>query len=84
MKIKNLPDGSLVVWLSARDTYDWAHRAGGNWPCSTTSGHRLVVGIASNGDIQDFAIDGKDGNVDSHELDCLLRDFGVRAVPNVR
>lgn len=65
------------AWLSASDTEGWATRPGKSWPCSTVGGHRIMVEI-SNGDLVDFTIDGKSGDVDGHELDAILADFGVR------
>ena len=43
------------LWLSVRDTYDWAHRDGAMWPCSYLSGKPLFAEF-NNGDLVDIAI----------------------------
>ena len=67
------------VWLSASDTYEWAHRPGKSWPCSTLSGHRIMAEIAGD-DLVDLTIDGKfpGDDIDGNELDAILADFGAR------
>jgi hypothetical protein len=30
----------IQLWLSADDTYGWAHRPGERWPCFTLAHHR--------------------------------------------
>jgi hypothetical protein len=63
-----------TMQLSARDTYDWAHRSGAAWPCSTLSDHRVMVCVDSNG-LCDFTLDGRtDGDVDGNELDACVSD----------
>ena len=66
-----------TAYLSAADTYQWAHRAGESWPCSTLSGHRVRVEV-SRGDLVDFALDGRAGDCDGVELDAILSDYGIR------
>ncbi len=66
-----------VIWLSANDTYEWAHRIGESWPCSTLSGKRLCATI-QNDDLVDLTINGKYGDCDGNELDAILADFGAR------
>jgi len=73
MRIKENSEG-YNMWLSAKDTYDWAHRPGKCWLCSRCSGHSLFVGVDSNG-LYDFTIDGKQGDVDGTELDAIISDF---------
>lgn len=34
---------SVAIWLSARDTYEWARKPGAAWPCSQLEGRRLYV-----------------------------------------
>jgi len=63
-----------TLWLSARDTYDWAHKPGARWPCSTLSDHRAMVQVDTNG-LCDLTIDGKDeGDIDGNELDAIVAD----------
>jgi hypothetical protein len=67
-------DGTVKVWASANDTYDWAHRPGESWPCSMFSGHRLFAEF-SNGDLVDFTIDGKYGrDIDGAEFNAFIED----------
>jgi hypothetical protein len=72
MRIK-VHDTGYVLWLSARDTYDWATRPGAAWPCSQLSDHRCVVVVDSNG-LCDFTLDGRDADVDGNELDACVAD----------
>ena len=70
-------DGLLnayVMWLSDRDTYDWAHREGEAWPCSTLSDRRLAVCVDDNG-LYDLRVDGcRVEDVDPHELEAIVTD----------
>lgn len=77
---KKLPDSFIgksngyVMKLSANDTYQWAHRVGASWPCSTLSGNRLVVIVDSNG-LCDLTVNGKtDCDLDGNELDAIVSD----------
>ena len=40
---------SFTLWLSARETYDWASKIGGAWPCSTIRGRSVMVQFDANG-----------------------------------
>ena len=63
------------VWLSANDTYDWAHRIGKSWPCSTLSGKRIFAEF-DDGDLVDITIDGKsDCDCDAFEFNAMIADF---------
>mgnify|MGYP005829034167 CR=1 FL=1 len=67
----------FTLWASARDTYDWAHKSGAAWPCSTLAGHRLVAAFDSNG-LYDFTLDGRGaawGSIDGQELSALVCDL---------
>jgi hypothetical protein len=64
---------SVRVWASARDTYSWAHKPGAAWPCSTLSGHRFYAEF-SRGDLVDFTLDGRTGDVNAHEFAAFLTD----------
>lgn len=76
MRIKRY-DGTIKLWLSARDTYDWAHRPRAAWPCSFLSDRRLFAEFTENGDLVDLAIDGGRGDQDcpSDELNAITSDF---------
>lgn len=67
---------SVTLWASARDTYDWAHKPGAAWPCSTLSGRRFVAVFDSNG-LCDLSLDGGRGeqDCDSWELSAMCADF---------
>jgi len=65
------------LWLSANDTYNWAHKAGASWPCSTLSNHRVWILVDENG-LLDITLDGKDTHnkdIDGTELDAIVSDF---------
>lgn len=48
-----------TIWLSANDTFDWAHRPTATWPCSTVSGKRLKVHYSPRGDLDGLTINGQ-------------------------
>ena len=70
----HISENGFSLWLSANDTYNWAHKAEAAWPCSELSGHRVVVQFDSNG-LCDLAIDGRDGDCDCTELSAIVADF---------
>ncbi|MHC4622206.1 MAG: hypothetical protein ACYTEQ_31105 [Planctomycetota bacterium] len=60
--------------VSARDTYNWAHRPGQTWPCSCLSDKHLVVDVDASG-LCDLHVNGKDNvDVDGTELEALVSD----------
>lgn len=77
MRVKETPS-SLKLWLSAHDTYNWAHRAGASWPCSELSGHRVFAEFDANGDLVDMAIDGRTLDCDANEFNACTSDFLAR------
>lgn len=65
----------VVLWASAKDTYNWAHRVGSSWPCSTLSGKRLCAIFDDNG-LVDLTINGRDaGDINRTELSALCSDL---------
>ena len=60
------------IWLSAKNTEDWAERPGARWPCSTLSGHRIFAAFAPNGDLVRVCVDGGRGN-----QDCSIDEFNA-------
>ena len=77
MRVKSI-SSSIHLWASRRDTYDWAHRPGKLWPCSTLSGKSLFVALENSGaDIADILLDGREDttHLDWHELRCFLDDM---------
>lgn len=79
MRIRINPS-SVQLWLSSRDTYEWANRDGHCWPCSQLSDSRLFVEFDSNG-LCDLTIDGKSGDCDSNELSAICADFLKNPLP---
>ena len=69
-----ITDSQIKLWLSANDTYEWAHRAGAWWPCSDLSGKRLFAEFDSNG-LVDLAVNGRDAQVTSEEFNAITSDF---------
>lgn len=74
MRTHITPD-QITLWLSKRDTYDWAHRANASWPCSTIAGKSLCASFDDNG-LYNITINGRDtGEVDGHEFNAITSDF---------
>ncbi len=66
---------TIKVWLSANDTYNWAHKAGASWPGSTLSDKRVFAEF-EDGDLIDVAIDGKSSvDIDAHEFNAMVADL---------
>ena len=68
---------SILLWASENDTYDWAHRSGNSWPCSTLNGHRFFAGFDSDG-LYELTVDGKHSetvNIDGYELSACCADL---------
>ena len=73
MRILNNSTG-YTLWLSARETYSWAHKPGAAWPCSTLADKRLVVVGDDNG-LCNLTVNGKvDEDIDGTELDACVAD----------
>ena len=66
-------DTGARLWLSANDTYGWAHRPGERWPCSELSGKRLFVEF-DRGGLVDLAINGRMGDCPADELNAIVSD----------
>ncbi len=77
-KVEN---GTVKVWLSARDTRQWARKPSAAWPCSFLSGRRIRAEFALVNDtvydLIDVAIDGGRGDQDcpSDEFNALMDDY---------
>lgn len=61
------------LWLSARDTYNWANRAGASWPCSMLADKRVFVEFDRNG-LCDLGINGHRTDCSVHELNAIVSD----------
>jgi hypothetical protein len=75
MRLKDFGN-RVTIWLSADDTYEWAHRTGAAWPGSTLSGHRVRADYDTNG-LWQLTVDGYSKNVDAHELNAIVSDFAA-------
>ena len=73
---------NVQVWLSARDTYDWAHRSGARWLGSELSGRRVFAEFDSNG-LCGLAFDGGRGDqdCDSNEFSACVADHLAGRLP---
>ena len=68
--------GYTLVWLSATDTYNWAHRPDAAWPCSFLAGRRLMAEFHAD-NLIDLSIDSGRGDQDcpSDEFNAIIHDF---------
>ena len=90
-RIKVTERGAVNLWLSADDTYRWAHRSGRSWPAATLSGHRVYAKFEPNGDLVDMTVDGRYSNnrtgmfgrvdVDGSEFTAMTDDFLASSCP---
>jgi len=71
-------DDYVVVWLSRRDTREWAE----HWPCSTLVGHSFRAVFDSNG-LCDFTVDGKCSQYDvaAYEFNAICADLCTDKLP---
>ena len=74
MKI-NRDNRCFKIWLSARDTYNWANRPD-SWPCSFLSDRRVFAEFDAGGDLVDLQIDGGRGDQDcpADEFNACIED----------
>lgn len=56
------------LWLSARETWDWANRHNLRWPCSTLAGAHLYAEFLE-GNLVDYALDGH------HSMELTAAEF---------
>lgn len=75
-------DGTaFTVWISASETYSWAHRSGSAWPCSQLAGHRVRATFDTNG-LLDYAVDGRyHDDLDCNEFNALIADHVADRLP---
>ena len=87
MRIKD-NGNSFTIWLSARDTYDWAHTPGSYWPCSSLADKRLVATFDTNG-LLDFTVNGQQSHsdiwndadfIDGTEFSALVADCAAKGI----
>ena len=80
MRIK-VDNSGFALWLSAHDTYEWAHRPGAQWPCSTVKGRRVAIFVDMTG-LVEFTVNGQDGvDIDEAELSAMMADFVRNVLP---
>jgi hypothetical protein len=74
MRIEVYENG-YTIWLSAYDTYEWAHKPDAWWPCSTLSDKRFMAVVDANG-LCDLTVNGRDApdTIDGAELDAIVAD----------
>jgi len=75
MRIRRSKQGYTHLWLSANDTYNWAHKSGASWPCSALSGHRLYAEFDKDNNLIDMTIDGKCKDCPADEFRAITSDF---------
>ena len=74
MRTHITPD-QITLWLSKRDTYDWARKFDAAWPCSTIAGKSLMAVFDDNG-LGFITINGNaDGELDGGEFNAITSDF---------
>ena len=70
MRVKR--GSTTKLWASAKDTYNWAI----SWPCSTLSGKRVYAEFAENGDLVDYAVNGRQSkHIDGCEFTAMMDDM---------
>lgn len=74
-------DSFVKLWISARETGEWAHRPGACWPGSTLAGKRLFAEFDGNG-LVDLAVNGRSTDCDAHELNAITSDFLRSKLPS--
>jgi len=65
---------TVKVWLSERDTYNWANRPGASWPCSELFNKRVFAEF-DHGDLVNVQINGRDRDVPIDEFNAMIEDF---------
>ncbi len=83
----SITDGAVVLWLSARDTADWAHgvrdwEGKGVWHCSALSGKRLCAIFDAQG-LVGMTINGRHDfpDVSASEFNAITSDFLAQVLP---
>ena len=66
--------GNVKVVATGDDTYDWAHKPGGAWPCSVLSGKGFCAGF-QGGDLVELTMYGhRDVDVPIDEFNAFIED----------
>jgi len=66
---------NVKLWLSANDTYNWAHKAGVCWPCSFLAGKRLFAEF-EDGDLIYYAVNGRIArDMQADEFNAITSDY---------
>lgn len=71
-------DNSFRLWLTADETYNWANKPNGVWPCSTISEHDLYVEYDEHG-LLDYYFDNQNRGYqfDDNEFSAIITDHVV-------
>ena len=74
---------SFTIWLSAHDTYSWAHRSGSSWPCSESSDKRCRADFDENG-LVDLTVNGREASAElsAWELNAIVSDYAREVLPS--
>ncbi len=77
-----ISESSVKLWLSATETWAWAHKPGKLWPCSFLAGSPLFAEFDRNG-LVDFAVNYGRNSQDcpSDELSAICADFLAPKLP---
>lgn len=73
MRIVIHPD-CVKLWVSARETAEWARRPGAAWPCSALAGKRFFAEFDRQG-LVDLAVDGRGHDVPADEFNAICADM---------
>jgi hypothetical protein len=80
----SITQNCIKLWLSASDTYSWAHKEGATWPCSYFENKRVFAEFDSMG-LVDLTINGnypkEYEDIPTNELNALLNDYLKDKVP---
>jgi len=71
-----ITDSYIILWLSRRDTYSWAHKSGAWWPCSQLADKSLRAEFDSNG-LVDISVNNgrKKQDIGGQEFNAITSDF---------
>ena len=76
MKLQ-IDETGFTVWLSRRETYDWA----ASWPCSELSDKRLVA-VFDGGGLVGLSVNGAgSAGVLNDELTAIISDYVYSRLP---
>lgn len=90
-RIEQVGDNGIVLYLSADDTYKWAHRPGRMWPCSRAADRHIKIHIDRDGNKGDIEVREPDTGyvipnyyIPIDELDAIVTDHLPEGHPGRR